>query len=1470
MAIRKKTGVSRTASTTARTVKVARRTAATPVAETEAAEVETAAAGSARPQALARAVTPTRLREPLTPLKPNWPGGIRPPLLQFDHVGNLFDSGRPGDAVVRPEDLLALRIEMRNLEITKTDPPRLKRAGSGAAYLILHFPPQAITEETFYEQQPPEVENPENPFDNDAREDVDPDGTGSDTLKPPPVRARIAGESRLVFKVPTDFDVPYSLSDILDVCQDMAMNTAANARAGSKRPPAVKLGKLFDKAVLKKLTPAERARLSEYAVSNLRLASRNDDVATVRMRQYSGQPALRAVPDSAVIKVPDLRRVRKPPKPGQPSSIQTAIEMPWRLVVSPHAGEAWRHALAPITSAQTGHTELWHSRLVAPDGDGQFIETSYPDRSRTLRAIWALSGEGSQMPMQGQWPNSPNTDLPQPDSRPFAPLFRMPLDDYDRYQIAHLSSNFSLPGYAPLPVSADTLMLSALGGWLESRGAWDPPGLSVEEWGHRASMARDHYVRVVYKGFLFPFGHRVSLVKVTERKFHNGKATSETASGNTAYLRQRLFLVVRERERRFDLARYADLRDPGDTRYFLRQLPFSRVRLLTQVTPDLDRPDLNPSAVDVEGNKNQKMFWPHVAGSAFSFQCVGTDLDGRQVAFKLPMIFIENTLACPRDNQNKPKYAEAEKYARIARDDYQAKQAGGQYLRDIDLSGQKVALAASLKAGDTSVQVSEIRFGAEVSETSPVNQHLRNASDDLARPVYFPRIDKVQAQLPAVAHLTGSGKGNELTWNAHYLEEGFDNNQSGVFVDVGGSGQLDFSAQGDRSGGFVQPNLAPSALSRLAGPVMGEAADYISGNLPQGGGFPGLNDVTDLPLPLLFGCIPLSDLIQAVSNLSGNTDLVPKFVSEAGTQLETFVGALVRVHGLVSRLASQPAEVARASLQVFSNTLDDILKQAEAHAQGQIGQLKPRINDLLSKLQIVVTRVQALIGKTVDSANLNASITALGSAVADARQALMALQTEAASVLPAGLRQSVQALCLQLGRLLDDLDKIGLLVQKGLALFHALEAIVGQPEQITDLFTDAGTLGPLVQAVADAIDPLRTVLASIRLIDGAVRRILLSALDAVGEVAGTAQALAKLLEGLTGDELNIRFDWNPEIDSWWLPGTNPNSDDPIFRANDKRGFIVAVDARVKKDGLSSPKIGVVCSLKHFDLVLIAPASFLELNFEKIEFVVDSSAKMDVDVLLTDIKFVGPLSFVETLRDLIPLDGFSDPPFLDITPQGLDAGFSVALPAVTVGVLNLSNLSLGAGFTVPFIGQPLSVRFNFCTREQPFLLTVYMFGGGGFFGVTVDPHGVQVLEAAFEFGASLSVDFGVASGGVEVMAGIYFRMEQTEASLTGYFRLGGHVNVLGLISASIELYLELLYEFESGKCTGRAQLTIEISVFLFSASVTISCERKFAGSNGDPSLRQMLGYKPQLTLQQELSQIDENTQYAWREYCESFA
>ncbi len=115
-----------------------------------------------------------------------------------------------------------------------------------------------------------------------------------------------------------------------------------------------------------------------------------------------------------------------------------------------------------------------------------------------------------------------------------------------------------------------------------------------------------------------------------------------------------------------------------------------------------------------------------------------------------------------------------------------------------------------------------------------------------------------------------------------------------------------------------------------------------------------------------------------------------------------------------------------------------------------------------------------------------------------------------------------------------------------------------------------------------------------------------------------------------------------------------------------------------------------------------------------------------------------------------------------------------------------------------------------------------------------------------------------------MAGIYFRLEGSEATLAGYFRVRGHVRALGIVGVSIELYLELSYEFSSGKAVGRASLSISIELFLFEVTITISCEKKFAGSGADPTFAQT--FAPyELTPGDPTTLVD-----PWEEYCVAYA
>jgi hypothetical protein len=393
----------------------------------------------------------------------------------------------------------------------------------------------------------------------------DPDETGIETPDPAPIRAVVSGWSRLVFRVPDDrLPIAWSLESLLEAMRSLELSVPANAL-----PPAPKrlgnfglVGSILETATLGKFVAATAATAggtqpggTGRAVPALRPGAGVIAASRARRQLRVGARAL-GITESTGSSTIGLHAVLvdsiaeagvKPfllrPEPRPPSRTQTALEIPHELFLSPDRRGAWLHASAPVTAAQTGHTELWHTRLgVRGTGDSSAVAEG-PRDVRTVRAVWTTAGFAPTTPPFGQTVQKPgHANLP----------YRMSLDSFDRHSVVHLSSNFRLQDpdhprryYEPEPIDVKLLALSSLGAWLDSRGAWDvlPLGLSVEEWRHRATLGRDHYVRVVYRGRMCPWGHRASVVKVTERQFHPQNP------GNPAYLRQRMFLVVRERAR---------------------------------------------------------------------------------------------------------------------------------------------------------------------------------------------------------------------------------------------------------------------------------------------------------------------------------------------------------------------------------------------------------------------------------------------------------------------------------------------------------------------------------------------------------------------------------------------------------------------------------------------------------------------------------------------------------------------------------------------------------------------------------------------------------------------------------------------------------------------------------------------------------------------------------------------------------
>lgn len=1269
-----------------------------------------------------------------------------------------FVVDHPKLSAVRPEDQLVLTFEFVNMTLHKasqSDPEAYALPGQDS-YLIVHFQPQNIAEQAYFEQ--------------DTKVDILP-SPPSDKPGPPPVLSRMAKPSRLVFKVPADSDpILLELERLLQKCSEFEMSVAPTAL-----PPEPKvywidrpwLHKRFDTIATAQMTSilnppdgtfslpeatedfmlAEPAGLSAEdqpppvseapatliplspAEKAMRAASQRYFAANSSLEKYVGTASDAVVTAQLAAIMFELLR----PRLRAPLSKETSIEAPYRLILSPNKYGAWFHSPEPVRSQDKKVVELWHTRL------GTRLKSKLTEEDhflRTVRAIWTRDWFYDQ---------SKKDDWGHPPAPGLGP-FLMPLDSSDRHNLVHLTSNFRIwykvydyqtywNKYTPEPVHVNQMMLSSLGAWLDLRGNWEPPtdnssdnlgGLGVTEWKQQGTMGRDHYVKVVYKGYLAPFGHKAVLVKITERKFHPDKP------GNVAYLRQRMFIVVRQPERVFG---HTGLRTPTGQAYDL-QMPFTSVRITTLVTPNIDMPSNSDVDPPNKPAYDRNMFWPRVNGVAFPFHVVAEDLEQRKVEFDAPMLFVSSDSATATEQVSM-------KDARIELDAQTA-------LCTYDLKGQSMAFANKQKLGDTTFETHSLTFSIIIPDESPPaadNDNtdynaLRQAmnDDDMLRA--FPRLVKAQVVIPSIKHLVSNSSTATIQYPTKYLTDGFGATNDGqVFAELVNAVGLNFNGKGDRAGALVQPNINIKGLSRNIG-LVGGGIDKV-----MDGAFDPMDFFKDVS-PLIFGVINLADVIEMINPgmLSSMLDKAPRFITEAMKAVDSLLTDL--------------------------DTLQKIVNDAQVKVALEASLGLGFVDDLIQDYTNLTADLDNFIQNAGDLTTLEGHFSSFAGHINSLAPAIPSLPTS----IPAEMKQRLDALVKQFQKAQQD-----------------------------------------------------------------------------------AQYLTKLINSLqVPSELKIRFEWSPVLKDW----------NDIFIAENQwtsttASLVIAVELQAKTNLNPEPSFSAICSLQNFTLDLIGSfESFLKLHFERVEFTASSSKKPDINVVISEIEFVGILSFVQALKHLVPLDGFSDPPAIQVDADGIKGGFSLPLPNIAFGVFSLTNLSLGAGFSIPFIGKPLSVRFNFCERESPFHLTVSMFGGGGFFAITVDPHDVQILEAALEFGAELSMDFGVASGGVSVMAGIYYRLESGNASLTGYFRLYGEVNVLGIISASLELYLELRYEFSSGKCVGKASLTIEVSVFMFSASVTITCERKFAGSNGDPSFKELM--------EPYIDPVSSLPVEPWSEYCAAFA
>ena len=634
------------------------------------------------------------------------------------------------------------------------------------------------------------------------------------------------------------------------------------------------------------------------------------------------------------------------------------------------------------------------------------------------------------------------------------------------------------------------------------------------------------------------------------------------------------------------------------------------------------------------------------------------------------------------------------------------------------------------------------------------------------------------------------------------------------------------AALGDSRPHMSQAKVLLPAVQQLSG--IG-AVPIVYHSLYRSDGFASPSNTGEL-----WAAIPLEESQRELNS----DDLVPlpqlKFGGGAPSGSDKAGGFLspdLPIRGL-SRASGTVGDLAKMATKEFDPV--EFLKGALPKLFGMVD-----IIVLVEKVTGEPLKIPSVVSQSLD--RIEGLLTDLGRAKATAQNAVDEANklVKRAAAKTAQLQNEAQAAVVQatavnttVTKAVDDfISLIGALQNKDKATVEA--AVPAQLVALRATVTALQQLGPkLPPFIRNEIATLTKVLQEV-----------LAAVDLVED-------LFRFLNGFNPSSVQarFRFEWRPKMVSW------PAGANPILKVQPD-SLLLAVDGRAS--GKGEMGLEVLAEIRDFELDLVGSEKLVRIAFDHLSFKAGSSGKADVDVVIQKNEFVGILAFVEAIKNLIPFDGFSDPPYLEVDSQGLTAGFTLALPNLSIGVFTLANISLGADVQVPFLGKTTSVGFNFCTRERPFTLAVVFLGGGGWFGIRIGPDKLQVLELGLEAGACLAIDLGVASGSVSAMIGIYMRLEGDKGSLTGYFRLRGEVDVLGLVSASIELYLMLLYEYDTGKMCGQATITVQVKVLVFSGSVQIHAERKFAGSNGDPSFLQVMG-------------AETGTSQAWSEYCNAFA
>ncbi|MFF4528331.1 hypothetical protein ACFY1P_03570 [Streptomyces sp. NPDC001407] len=361
--------------------------------------------------------------------------------------------------------------------------------------------------------------------------------------------------------------------------------------------------------------------------------------------------------------------------------------------------------------------------------------------------------------------------------------------------------------------------------------------------------------------------------------------------------------------------------------------------------------------------------------------------------------------------------------------------------------------------------------------------------------------------------------------------------------------------------------------------------------------------------------------------------------------------------------------------------------------------------------------------------------------------------------------------------------------------------------------------------------------------------------DVITPVTDLTQ-LPALQQASLPDSLTTKFSWAPPLTR---PAPSP------LTLEDSSQLVINAETTVPLSTTGQPgepTTTITGQLTNFSLDF---GGVVNLSLASLDFAAGTGKKVSVVPKGMDITFANELQFLNELADIIPSGGFAGQPELRISPQGVIAGYSLGLPSAGLAVFSLENILLSAVVSLPFDGHPASLRLAFSERGNPFLVTVAMVGGSGFFAIEVDSTKVLSIEGQIELGANLSVDLGLVTANVHVMAGFYFGIADGILTFSAYLRIGGSVELLGVAGISLEIYLALTYDphVDPNSVGGQATVSVGVHLLMFTKHVPLTAKRRFAFPSRGSGSHHAVGGPVDPTFEDLITPAD------WENYCRAF-